>query len=116
MSIATIVSVIEVASMPFLCFTGPIPLHLVERLRRDLVEAQASLVLLTNLHLLYLVTPYDLVDQVSPQPDVYFSAVSMSTLCYIISSLYFYVPNLSHSLCSLVIWTGGTDRQQRFST
>nr|CAD7202978.1 unnamed protein product [Timema douglasi] len=43
-------------------------------LYEDLLQAQASLVLLTCLHLLYLVTPYDLVDQITPSPSVYFNS------------------------------------------
>nr|CAD7459173.1 unnamed protein product [Timema tahoe] len=43
-------------------------------LYEDLLQAQASLVLLTCLHLLYLVTPYDLVDQIRPSPSVYFNS------------------------------------------
>ncbi|XP_049765086.1 helicase POLQ-like isoform X1 [Schistocerca cancellata] len=52
---------------------GPIPLHNVQQLKSDLVQAQASLVLLTCLHLLYLVTPYDMVNQITPIPNIYFS-------------------------------------------
>ncbi|XP_049791288.1 uncharacterized protein LOC126198771 isoform X2 [Schistocerca nitens] len=53
--------------------SGPIPLHNVQQLKSDLVQAQASLVLLTCLHLLYLVTPYDMVNQITPIPNIYFS-------------------------------------------
>ncbi|KDR16820.1 helicase POLQ-like isoform X2 [Zootermopsis nevadensis] len=43
-------------------------------LYQDLVQAQSSLVLSSYLHLLYLVTPYDLMSQVKPNPVLYFSA------------------------------------------
>lgn len=43
----------------------------------DLLLAQANLVLLTDLHLLYLVIPYDLVDQVRPVMNTYYNIVSI---------------------------------------
>ncbi|CAG2061041.1 unnamed protein product [Timema podura] len=49
-------------------FTGCMDLKKARLLYEDLLQAQASLVLLTCLHLLYLVTPYDLVDQIRPSP------------------------------------------------
>lgn len=47
-------------------------------LYEDLLLAQANLVLLTDLHLLYLVIPYDLVDQVRPVMNIYYNIVSAS--------------------------------------
>ena len=41
----------------------------------DLAEAQSGLVLLSCLHLLYLVTPYDFTSQIKPNCAVYFSVV-----------------------------------------
>lgn len=44
----------------------------------DLIKAQASLVLLTELHLLYLVIPYEMIDQIKPKYSVYFNVVGIS--------------------------------------
>ncbi|KAK7867975.1 hypothetical protein R5R35_014759 [Gryllus longicercus] len=41
-------------------------------LYNDLVKAQTNFVLLSYLHLLYLVTPYELMDQIKPDPDIYY--------------------------------------------
>jgi hypothetical protein len=49
-------------------------------LYRDLVQAQSGLVLLSCLHLLYLVTPYDFTGQIKPNSAVYFFVVS-NILC-----------------------------------
>ncbi|XP_068082921.1 helicase POLQ-like [Anabrus simplex] len=52
---------------------APIELSRAHVLYKDLLQAQASLVLLSCLHLLYLVTPYDLMPQIKPVSSVYFS-------------------------------------------
>nr|CAD7400649.1 unnamed protein product [Timema cristinae] len=57
-----------------LCVPGCMDLKKARLLYEDLLQAQASLVLLTCLHLLYLVTPYELVDQIRPSPSVYFNS------------------------------------------
>lgn len=44
-------------------------------LYEDLLEAQANLVLLSDLHLLYLVVPYDLIDQIRPSMNTYYNLV-----------------------------------------
>ncbi|XP_069680536.1 helicase POLQ-like [Periplaneta americana] len=55
---------------------GCVQLSLARTLHRDLVQAQSSLVVLSYIHLLYLVTPYDLMNQIKPNPTVYFSVYS----------------------------------------
>lgn len=45
-------------------------------LYEDLVQAQSSLVLLTSLHLLYLVAPYDLAYQIKPSNATYYNIYS----------------------------------------
>ena len=45
-------------------------------LYNDLQKARSSLVIANYLHLLYVVTPYDLVDQVVPVWPVYLTEVS----------------------------------------
>lgn len=47
------------------------------RLYGDLHEAQGNLVLLNHLHLLYVVTPYSMVDQIKYVHQVYFTVVSI---------------------------------------
>lgn len=42
----------------------------------DLYQAQKSLVLVDNLHLLYLVTPYDVAEQIKPNKNDYYNIVS----------------------------------------
>jgi len=56
-------------------FAGCMQLSRAHMLYQDLFQAQSSLVLLSCLHLLYLVTPYDLMSQIKPNPTVYFSVV-----------------------------------------
>ena len=48
-----------------------------QQLYRDLVKAQQSLVLVNYLHLLYLVTPYDMVEQVSVAWMTYLNEVCL---------------------------------------
>ncbi|KAL3278268.1 hypothetical protein HHI36_013603 [Cryptolaemus montrouzieri] len=52
---------------------GGLELSRAHILYEDLVQAQYSLVLLDSLHLLYLVTPYDLSEQIKPDMNVYFT-------------------------------------------
>ncbi len=54
---------------------GAIDCDLGPRLLRDLQEASDSLVVANHLHLLYLVTPYDLVDQARPNWMLYLDEV-----------------------------------------
>lgn len=51
---------------------GCMQLSYAHMLYRDLVQAQSGLVLLSCLHLLYLVTPYDFTGQIKPNSAVYF--------------------------------------------
>lgn len=53
------------------------------KLHQDLIEAQNSLVLVNDLHLLYLVTPYSVLEDVNPTFDVIWNVVR-SILIYFI--------------------------------
>jgi hypothetical protein len=44
----------------------------------DLHQAQKSLVLLNELHLLYLVTPYEIAEQIKPNKNDYYNIVRMN--------------------------------------
>ena len=56
-------------------FSGPIDPDYAELLYKDLKKAGEPLVLSTHLHLLYLVTPYDMVEGISPSWFLYFNQV-----------------------------------------
>lgn len=49
----------------------------------DLKTAQKHLILIDNLHLLYLVTPYDSVSQITPIGSIYYDVVILSMFLYI---------------------------------
>lgn len=49
-------------------------------LYEDLLQAQNCLVLVNCLHLLYLVTPYDLSEQIKPAPGHYYRIVSVTSM------------------------------------
>lgn len=49
-------------------------------LYEDLVQAQTHLVLLTSLHLLYLVIPYELSSQIKPSPATYYNIYTKLSL------------------------------------
>lgn len=51
---------------------GCVDLDAAAQLYQDLRQAQAGLVLMSKLHLMYLVTPYDMVATVQPIPTTYF--------------------------------------------
>ncbi|KAK6628654.1 hypothetical protein RUM43_002469 [Polyplax serrata] len=53
---------------------GGLSLEKAHDLYGDLIKAQSSLVLLTNLHLLYLVTPSEIFSQIKPNFSLYFNA------------------------------------------
>lgn len=54
-------------------FLGGFSLEKAHELYGDLIKAQSSLVLLTNLHLLYLVTPPETLLQIKPNFSLYFN-------------------------------------------
>ncbi|XP_025267746.1 helicase POLQ-like [Camponotus floridanus] len=54
---------------------GPIDLKTAYTLYEDLKTAQKHLILIDNLHLLYLVTPYDSVSQITPIGNIYYNVV-----------------------------------------
>lgn len=56
-------------------FIAGLELSRAHLLCEDLLQAQASLVLLDSLHLLYLVTPYDVADQVRILKPHYYTIV-----------------------------------------
>ncbi|XP_077272175.1 mutagen-sensitive 301 isoform X3 [Temnothorax americanus] len=54
---------------------GPIDLKTAYTLYEDLKTAQKHLILIDNLHLLYLLTPYDNVSQITPVGSVYYDVI-----------------------------------------
>lgn len=66
---------------------GGLDLDTAHVLYEDLVQAQSSLVLFNVLHLLYLVTPYDLVKQIQPSLPNYYSVVCCTKSTFIIQYL-----------------------------
>ncbi|KAK9884457.1 hypothetical protein WA026_007300 [Henosepilachna vigintioctopunctata] len=62
-----------VSKMGLAAIKGGLELSKAHILYNDLVQAQYNLVLLDALHLLYLVTPYDLSEQIKPDMNVYFT-------------------------------------------
>ncbi|XP_033756723.1 helicase POLQ-like isoform X2 [Pecten maximus] len=69
---------LEVTMLGRATFKGSVNLDWSGRLYNDLHQGEESLVLSSHLHLLYLVTPYDMVSMVTPSWIVYFQ--EMSTL------------------------------------
>lgn len=59
----------------YVCVAGTIDLDRGPQLYKDLCGAQQSIVLVNYLHLLYLVTPYDLVDLTRPDWHIYLNEV-----------------------------------------
>ncbi|EFN77230.1 ATP-dependent DNA helicase HEL308 [Harpegnathos saltator] len=58
---------------------GPIDLKTAYKLYEDLKTAQKHLILIDNLHLLYLVTPYDVVSQITPVGNIYYDVIMTLT-------------------------------------
>ncbi|XP_014480295.1 PREDICTED: helicase POLQ-like isoform X2 [Dinoponera quadriceps] len=58
---------------------GPIDLKTAYTLYEDLKSAQKHLILIDNLHLLYLVTPYDVISQITPVGSIYYDVVMTLT-------------------------------------
>ncbi|KYN20541.1 Helicase POLQ-like protein [Trachymyrmex cornetzi] len=54
---------------------GPIDLKTAYTLYEDLKTAQKHLILIDNLHLLYLVTPYDSISQITPTGSIYYDVI-----------------------------------------
>ncbi|XP_046395540.1 helicase POLQ-like [Ischnura elegans] len=52
---------------------GSIDIGLADELYKDLRQAQSGLVLLSDLHLLYVVTPYDIASSIKPIPNIYYN-------------------------------------------
>lgn len=69
---------LEVTSLGKATFKGSIDLDYTNQLYKDLKKAEESLFLSSHLHLLFLVTPYDLVQNIKPSWTVYFQ--QMNTL------------------------------------
>lgn len=66
---------LEVCKLGRAAMKGCVELSRAHQLYRDLKSAQSQLVLLDCLHLLYLITPYDIVDQVKPSGNIYCDVV-----------------------------------------
>lgn len=61
---------------------GPIELKTAYTLYEDLKTAQRHLILIDNLHLLYLVTPYDSISQITPIGSIYYNVVILFVSLY----------------------------------
>lgn len=82
--------ILEISEAIF--FSGGLELSRAHLLYEDLYKAQASLVLQSHLHLLYLVTPYDTAEQIRPNMQVYYDLVSFNVNEYI--ELFIYLNKL----------------------
>ena len=71
---------LEVTKLGRATLKGCVDLERASHLYKDLRQAQAGLVLLSKLHLMYLVTPYDLVGTINPVPSTYFHVSGFSFL------------------------------------
>lgn len=71
---------VEVTKLGRATLKGVVDLERSSQLFQDLRQAQEGLVLHTKLHLLYLVTPYDLVGTVNPIATTYFQVGSEEQL------------------------------------
>ena len=67
---------LEVTKLGRATLKGIVDLDRSKQLYNDLRLAQGGLVLMTKLHLMYLVTPYDMVGTVSPIASTYFQVIS----------------------------------------
>ncbi|KYQ59297.1 Helicase POLQ-like protein [Trachymyrmex zeteki] len=61
--------------IPSQASTWPIELKTAYTLYEDLKTAQRHLILIDNLHLLYLVTPYDSISQITPIGSIYYNVI-----------------------------------------
>ncbi|XP_017776106.1 PREDICTED: helicase POLQ-like [Nicrophorus vespilloides] len=66
-------SILVISQMGHAAIKGGLDLAKAHMLYEDLLEAQFKLVLLTGLHLMYLVTPYDLSEQINPSLATYYN-------------------------------------------
>ncbi|KAG8224942.1 hypothetical protein J437_LFUL006442 [Ladona fulva] len=67
-------TMIMVSKLGRAAIKGSIELNLAEQLYKDLRQAQSGLVLLNFLHLLHLVTPYDIASSIKYLPNIYYKA------------------------------------------
>ncbi|XP_035673236.1 helicase POLQ-like [Branchiostoma floridae] len=67
---------LEVTRLGQASFKGPIDIKYCTQLYQDLCKAQEALVVENSLHMLYLVTPYDMVGSVRPNWMIYFRQLS----------------------------------------
>ena len=58
-------------------FLGNISFEVARELFEDLTYAQNSLVLVNDLHLLYLITPYSVLEEINPSSDVLWNVVRL---------------------------------------
>ncbi|WAR21952.1 HELQ-like protein [Mya arenaria] len=69
----SVIHSLEVTPLGKATFKGPIDPDFAGLLYADLKQAEESIVLSTHLHLLYLVTPYDVVTTMNPSWHIYFN-------------------------------------------
>lgn len=70
-------TVLQISKFGCAAIKGGFELTRAHLLYDDLHQAQGSLVLLNSLHLLYLVTPYDVAEQIRPNKVDYYNIVSV---------------------------------------
>lgn len=68
--------IVHVSHNFIMCVIGSIDIDRAPMLYRDLCQASESLVVANHLHLLYLVTPYDLAVNIKPTWLIYLDEVS----------------------------------------
>lgn len=76
----------------------------------DMLQAQASLVLLNCLHLLYLVTPYDVSEQIQISKPHYYTIVSLLHIKYKLRKRLLYTVHF----CSIINWEKPNCKRQQY--
>lgn len=69
----------------------------------DLKTAQKHLILIDNLHLLYLVTPYNSISQITPVGSIYYDVVILYYLCFYALYYIFNIVHTSNAVIYLVL-------------
>ncbi|CAK9809984.1 Helicase POLQ-like [Anthophora quadrimaculata] len=67
---------LELCNLGRAAIKGCIEMHCAYMLYQDLKKAQEHVILIDHLHLLYLVTPYDIISQIKPVGSVYYDVVT----------------------------------------
>lgn len=81
---------LEVTKLGKATLKGTVDLSRSKELYEDLRTAQGALSLKNKLHLMYLVTPYDLIGTVPPVPNTYFHVSFKYTLHWKLNNVYIF--------------------------